>query len=136
MFFLKESLNVYVGLTWFANMTGRSLRCIVFDLAGGLLGFTLYELCLCVSGRLLVVGFCVVTVVGCGVVVVVVVVVGAFVVGFSVVLEGVVIFCVVDVVVVSGDGCEVVGFVEDSVEGTAALVTVTGFSVFAGVKGE
>lgn len=124
-------------------MTGRSLRCIVLDLAGGLLGFTLYELCLCVSGRLFVVGFCVVTVVGCGVVVVVfvvvvvvVVVVGAFVVGFSVVLEGVVIFCVVDVVVVLGDGCEVVGFVEDSVEGTAALVTVTGFSDFACVKGE
>lgn len=119
-------------------MTGRSLRCIVLDLAGGMLGFTLYELCLCVSGRLFVVGFCVVTVVGCGVVVVVVVVVvvGAFVVGFSVVLEGVVIFCVVAVVVVLGDGCEVVGFVEDSVEGTAALVTVTGFSDFAGVKGE
>lgn len=130
MFFLKDSLNLYAGLT-FADMTGRSLRCIVFVLAGGLLGFTLYELC--VSVRLLVVGFCVVTVVGF--LVVTVVVVGAFVVDFAVVLEGVVTFCVVDVVVVLG--CEVVGFVEDSVEGTVvALVTATGFSVFAGVKGE
>lgn len=129
MFFLKDSLNLYAGLT-FADMTGRSLRCIVFVLAGGLLGFTLYELC--VSVRLLVVGFCVVTVVGF--LVVTVVVVGAFVVSFAVVLEGVVTFCVVDVVVL---GCEVVGFVEDSVEGiVVALVTATGFSVFAGVKGE
>lgn len=83
----------------------------------------------------MVVGLCVVTVVGLGVVVVVVVV-GTFVVRFAVVLEGVVIFCVVDGVVVLGDDCEVVGFVEDSVEGTAELVTVVDFSGFAGVKGE
>lgn len=83
----------------------------------------------------MVVGLCVVTVVGLGVVVVVVVV-GTFVVRLAVVLEGVVIFCVVDGVVVLGDDCEVVGFVEDSVEGTAELVTVVDFSGFAGVKGE
>lgn len=46
VFFLKESLNLYVGLTWFAGTTETVLRCIALDLAGGLLGFTLYELCL------------------------------------------------------------------------------------------
>lgn len=130
MFFLKDLLNLYVGLM-FVDMIGRFLCCIVFVLVGGLFGFILYEFCVLVC--FLVVGFCVVIVVGF--LVVIVVVVGVFVVGFVVVLEGVVIFCVVDVVVVLG--CEVVGFVEDLVEGiVVVLVIVIGFFVFVGVKGE